>query len=315
MKPSERAARSWLADLDAGFEGWLAWLADERRVSAHTLAAYRRDLTAFLEFIAVHRGGPVGLVDLGALGRADFRAWLAARARAGRARSGTARAVSAVRGFFRHLDRRRLVHNPAALALRAPKVPRGLPRPLPEGDTLGVLAAAATCEVVPWVAKRDVALLTLLYGAGLRIGEALALSGVALAGRPEVLLVTGKGGKQRLVPLLEVVHGAIADYQAACPYPQGPTDPLFVGVRGGRLDPAIAQKLMRRVRAQLGLPDTATPHALRHSFATHLLGRGGDLRTIQELLGHASLSTTQRYTGVAGERLIAVYRGTHPRAR
>ncbi len=240
---------------------------------------------------------------------------MARRANDGLARRSTARAVSVVRGFFRFLDRRGLVHNPLGQSLRTPKVPRSVPRPLSVGEARDSVAAIGTFSDEAWIAKRDTALLALLYGCGLRIGEALGLSRGDAAGRPETLVVTGKGRKQRLVPVLPMVADAVDDYLAACPFAGGPDAALFLGARGGPLNPAVAQRQMRRVRAFLDLPETATPHALRHSFATHLLGRGGDLRTIQELLGHASLSTTQRYTEVDGDRLLAVYRGAHPRAR
>ncbi len=198
--------------------------------------------------------------------------------------------------------------------MRTPKVPRALPRPLDVGDALAAVDAAGQLSDEPWLAKRDQALLLLLYGCGLRIGEALALNRRdAPAG--DVLVVTGKGRKQRLVPVLPVVREAIAAYLAACPHALPADAPLFLGARGGRLDPAVAQRQVRRLRSALGLPETATPHALRHSFATHLLADGGDLRTIQELLGHASLSTTQRYTAVDVSRLAAVHRRAHPRAQ
>ncbi len=302
-------------DLNSAIAAWRAWLSDERRAADHTLVAYEHDLTAFVRFLAGHLGGPPGLSDLQDLKNTDFRAWMARRANDGLARRSTARAVSVVRGFFRFLDRRGLVHNPLGQGLRTPKVPRSVPRPLSVGEARETVAAIATFSGEPWIAKRDTALLALLYGCGLRIGEALGLSRGDVAGRPETLVVTGKGRKQRLVPVLPVVAAAVEDYLAACPFAGGPDAALFLGARGGPLNPGVAQRQMRRVRALLDLPETATPHALRHSFATHLLGRGGDLRTIQELLGHASLSTTQRYTEVDGDRLLAVYRGAHPRAR
>ena len=311
-------------DLAAAAAGWRDWLAGERRASPHTLAAYTRDLTDFLAFLATHLGGAASLDDLGRLAPADFRAYLAARASRGAAASATARAMSVLRGFFRYLDRAGLVRNAAIGAVRSPRLPRAVPRPLSTGEAGSVLAAAADTNANTntdrdsWVAKRDLALLTLLYGCGLRIGEALGLTRREAPGgknrEADTLVITGKGRKQRMVPVLPVVAAAINDYLDACPYDPGPEGPLFLGVRGGPLAAGVVQKSMRRIRAALGLAETATPHALRHSFATHLLGAGADLRSIQELLGHASLSTTQRYTEVDSVRLARIYDDAHPRA-
>ena len=309
------AAGARTADLANAVAAWRRWLADEKRAAAHTLAAYGRDLDAFLGFLADHLGGAPALADLERLSAADFRAWLARRAMAGSARSSTARALSVVRGFFRFLDRRGLARNAALKGLRTPKVPRSVPRPLTPADAKAVLREVGQVAEDAWVAARDVALLTVLYGCGLRIGEALALDLGDVAARPEAIVVTGKGAKQRLVPVLPAVWRAIDAYLALRPHAQFADSPLFVGVRGGRLNAAVAQRQMRAARGALGLGDTATPHALRHSFATHLLGASGELRTIQELLGHASLSTTQRYTEVAPEQMLEVYRRAHPRAR
>lgn len=294
-------------------EAWCAWLAHERRYSPNTLDAYCRDLSSFLGFVAEHIGYPPGLRDLEALTTADFRGWMAERSRRRLNRSSTARALSTLRGFFKRLDRSGLAHNPAVATLRTPKVDKAIPKALTELDARDTLGTAEAGEQ-PWIGKRDTAIFTLLYGCGLRIGEALALD-AGQAPKGDSIKVRGKGGKERLVPVLPVVAAAIDDYQAACPFPLPDDGPLFLGARGKRLDPAIVQKKMRAIRIQLGLPDTATPHALRHSFATHLLAGGGDLRTIQELLGHASLSTTQRYTAVDSTRLMEVYRNAHPRAR
>jgi len=303
------------SELAAAIADWRRWLQSERRAAANTLAAYGRDLDSFLAFIAKHQGGPPGLAELNGLTLGDFRAWLAERGRSRLERSSTARALSAVRGFFRHLDRRGLGHNPALGALRTAKLAPALPRPLAIGDAKDAIAAAAGLSGQPWLGLRERALFALLYGAGLRIGEALSLTRAELAGRPDTIMVRGKGGKDRLVPIIPQVAQAIEDYLALCPFALAQPAPLFVGARGGALNAGVAQRQMRRLRHLLDLPASATPHALRHSFATHLLNRGGDLRTIQELLGHASLSTTQRYTEVAGEQLVAVYRGAHPRAR
>lgn len=301
--------------LIGAIEAWRAWLTDERRASPHTLDAYGRDLSGFLGFLRDHLGGEARLDDLDALSAVDFRAWLARRSRL--KRTSTARALAVVRGFFRFLERRGLAANVAVRMIRTPKLPKSVPKALNREDAAAVVRTAAELSPIAWIAQRDVALFTLLYGCGLRLGEALALTcgeAPTHASTP-ALRVTGKGDKQRIVPVLPVVRDAIAAYLDACPFPLDRNDPLFVGARGAGLNPGVAQKQMRRLRVLLGLPDTATPHALRHSFATHLLANGGDLRAIQELLGHTSLSTTQRYTDVDSERLGAVYRDAHPRAR
>ncbi|MFQ5785807.1 MAG: tyrosine recombinase XerC [Alphaproteobacteria bacterium] len=297
---------------------WRRWLESERRASVHTLDAYGRDLAGFLSFLTEHLGHPPDLADLARLRTADFRAWLARRAADGLSAASRARAVSTVRGFFRHLDREGLAHNPALAALGTPKRPRPVPRPLSVRQARAAVEAIGDLHETSWIARRDTALVALLYGAGLRLGEALALDRGDLPtenpGGEAALMITGKGGKQRVVPLLSVVREAIAEYLAACPYALPADGPLFVGARGGRLNPRVVQGQLQKLRAYLGLPPSATPHSLRHSFATHLLAAGGDLRTIQELLGHASLSTTQRYTEVDSESLLAVYRKAHPRA-
>lgn len=301
-------------DLADAIDDWCAWLKAERRVSVHTLAAYERDLGAFLRFLTEHLGGPPGLGQLDALDVADFRAYLARRAGEGLSRGSTGRAMSALRGFFRHLNRRGLTRNNAIASVRSPKLPHSVPKPLSPDEAVDVIDGAGMLNDKPWIAKRDIALMILLYGCGLRIGEALDLTRADVPSG-DTMTVTGKGNKQRLVPVLPVVRAAIADYLAQCPYHLEADGPLFVGARGRRLNPGVVQRQMRRLRAALGLPDSATPHALRHSFATHLLAGGGDLRSIQELLGHASLSTTQRYTEVNAEHLLSVYRAAHPRAR
>ena len=292
---------------------WRSWLGREKRYSAHTLDAYGRDLAAFFTFLTDHLGYQPGLADLKTLKATDFRAYLAGRDRLGRAKASTARAMSTVRGFFNFLEKRGLVKNAAIGAVGSPKIPKSVPKALSEVDATQSVAAIGDLSVEPWIAARDEALLTLLYGCGLRLGEALALKRRD-APQGDAMAVTGKGRKQRLVPVLPVVRRALAAYLALCP-PGGGGDPLFVGARGKALNPGVAQRQVRRLRAVLGLPETATPHAFRHSFATHLLAGGGDLRTIQELLGHASLSTTQRYTEVDAARLEAVHRRSHPRAR
>ena len=293
---------------------WEAWLRDERRYSPHTLDGYGRDLTAFLVFMTDHLAAPPSMAELEALKAADFRAWLARRAGQGLGRTSTARAFSVIRGFFRWCEKNGRGANHAIQTVRTPKLPQSVPKPLAADDALRAIEAVGKLATEPWIGLRDVALFTLLYGCGLRIAEALALTrGEAPKG--DALTVTGKGGKQRMVPVLPAVVEAIDAYLARCPYEIGADGPLFVGARGGALNPRVAQGQMQKVRGWLGLPETATPHALRHSFATHLLAGGGDLRAIQELLGHASLSTTQRYTAVDSEKLLREYRATHPRAR
>ena len=302
------------AALQAAVTAWRAWLTNERRASAHTLDGYGRDLAAFLQFLTGHLGNEPALADLATLKPADFRSFLAHRSAEGLGRTSMARAMSSLRSFFLYLDRNQLLHNPSLKAVRAPRPPRGLPKPLAADEALETINSAADLQNEPWMAARDTALLTLLYGCGLRLGEALALNR-GNAPKGDVMMITGKGRKQRLVPLLPAVVAAVDLYLAQCPYGGSPEQPLFVGARGKRLNPGVVQRQMRSLRRLLGLPETATPHALRHSFATHLLSGGGDLRTIQELLGHASLSTTQRYTEVDAGKLTAVYRDAHPRAR
>ncbi|WP_420402810.1 tyrosine recombinase XerC [Nisaea sp.] len=302
------------ADLPGAVAAWRLWLASEKRASAHTTGAYERDLEGFLDFLRDHLGQPPEIADLAALRTADFRAWLARRASGGYAKTSTARALSVVRGFFRFLERRDVLSNAAIFAIRGPRIPASVPKALTVPEAADALEAVGELAAEPWIAARDVALVSLLYGAGLRIGEALALNRDDVP-KGDTLAVTGKGNKQRIVPILPAVRSAIEDYLARCPYRGGPEDPLFLGARGKRLQAGVAQRTMRLARGWLALPETATPHALRHSFATHLLAGGGDLRAIQELLGHASLATTQRYTSVDAERLMDVHRRAHPRDR
>jgi integrase/recombinase XerC len=302
-------------------EAWRDWLKSERRLAAHTLIAYEHDVASFIGFMTSYLGKPPTLEALGKLKPAEFRAWLAERARQGLARTSTARAFSSVRSFFRFLDKRGLTKNASIDAIQTPKLPRSVPKALSERDMEDLLEAPPEQEREAWLDLRDGAVLLLLYGAGLRIGEALGLTKSAaedlLRDGRDTLPITGKGNKTRLVPLLPQALDALRAYRDACPYlaARGGGEAFFVGARGGALDPAIVQKRVRDIRRGLGLAESVTPHALRHSFATHLLGAGGDLRTIQELLGHASLSTTQRYTDVDAARLTAVYRAAHPRAK
>ncbi|MHA1107580.1 MAG: tyrosine recombinase XerC [Alphaproteobacteria bacterium] len=296
---------------------WRNWIANERRASDHTLDAYSRDLATFLDFLTNHLGQPPDLATLSALTASDFRSYLAHRMKQGVSHATSARAMSTLRNFFRYLDRNALAHNSAIGVIRTPKPRPPVPKPLSEDEALDVLVAASYDSGInraPWICRRDTALFTLLYGCGLRIDEALKLNRRDTPAA-DTMMVDGKGGKQRIVPVLPLVIQSIAAYLEACPFQVPPDGPLFLGARGGRLNPGVVQREMRRLRILLNLPESATPHALRHSFATHLLGAGGDLRTIQELLGHSSLSTTQRYTEVDSARLLKVYRDAHPRAR
>ena len=302
-------------DLQAARESWLKMLAKERRLSPLTVEAYERDTRQFLQFLTGHCGGAPGIADIADLRPADLRAYLAARRKDGAGARTLGRGLAGLRSMLRFLERKGQVNAAGAAALRAPKQPKSLPKPLTAADARRVVSEDEQLTEEPWLAARDAAVLTLLYGSGLRISEALGLPASALASPADnVLRVTGKGGKTRLVPVLPVALQAVAEYRRLCPYHLDPEAPLFRGARGGPLNPAILQRAMRRMRGALNLPDTATPHALRHSFATHLLGRGGDLRVIQELLGHASLSTTQVYTGVETARLLEIYDCAHPRA-
>ena len=295
---------------------WLEHLSAERRMSGKTCEAYARDVLQFLRFMSEHFGARVTLGRLAKLSPADVRAFMAARRADGIASRSLMRTLAGVRSFARFLERNGKGKVGALAAVRAPKVARTLPKPLAVGDAKRVsdvdLRAGEGRE--PWILARDAAVLALLYGSGLRIAEALGLRRLDAAAPGGVLVVTGKGNKSRMVPVLPQVLQLIAQYVAICPYDPPPDGPLFVGAKGGPLSPRIVQLVMARLRGALGLPDSATPHALRHSFATHLLARGGDLRAIQELLGHASLSTTQIYTGVDSERLLEVYASAHPRA-
>jgi integrase/recombinase XerC len=298
---------------------YLAYLGSERRAAVNTIEAYQHDISHFLGFLAHRLGRTPGLADLGRLGRTDIIAWLAQRrSEDNLAASSRARAASALRSFFRFLDRRLDTPNARALLFETPRRPQRLPRPLPEELARETLEAAAQgdaahADAPEWVLARDAAILALLYGAGLRLSEALSLTGADLPA-PPTLRVLGKGGKVRMVPLIDPVRRAIDAYAACLPMALERNDPVFRGVRGGPVNPRIVQRLMEQLRRGLGLPETATPHALRHSFATHLLAHGGDLRSIQALLGHASLSTTQVYTGVDAARLSAIHREAHPRA-
>ena len=297
---------------------WLSHLRAERRLSPKTLEAYARDLTQFLSFLAEHWGARVTLAQFAALEASDVRAFMAMRRGDQIGGRSLMRALAGLRSFGRFLEREGKGKVGALSAIRAPKVGKSLPKPIQMSAAKRFADADERAGETrdPWIWARDAAVMGLLYGSGLRISEALGLKRreVPLPGEGDVLVVTGKGNKTRMVPVLQNVLQLVQDYVAICPHSLGPDRPIFVGARGGPLSPRIIQLTMERLRGALGLPDSATPHALRHSFATHLLSRGGDLRAIQELLGHASLSTTQIYTGIDSERLLEVYKSAHPRA-
>jgi integrase/recombinase XerC len=306
-------------DLAAEARRWIAFLAHERRLANTTLEAYARDVAGFLGFLSNHLGGKPKLADLAKLAPADIRAYLARRRSEGIEPRTLMRALAAARSFARFLEREGRGRVAALAAVRTPKISRSLPKPLSIAAARNVAdpASRAGETRAPWVLARDAAVLALLYGSGLRISEALGIRrrDAPPPGSGGQLTVTGKGNKTRMVPVLPQVAQAIADYVSLCPHELEPDAPLFRGERGGPLSPRIVQLTMERMRGALGLPETATPHALRHSFATHLLARGGDLRSIQELLGHASLATTQIYTAVDSTRLVESYRAAHLRAR
>jgi len=298
------AARDALQD-------WLAGQKALKGASENTLDAYARDVAGFLAFMTEHHGQTQGLAALARITTADMRAWMAFTRGQDVGPRSLARKLSAVKSFYRWLSEREGFEPTAVLSIRAPKFQRKLPRPLSPEAASEVIETLEMQSLSPWIAARDQAVVTLLYGCGLRISEALGLTGAVLP-MSDTLRIIGKGGKERLVPVIAPARAAVARYAQLCPYDMTRTGPLFFGARGGALGPRAVQKVVERTRAQLGLPATATPHAMRHSFATHLLNAGGDLRAIQELLGHASLSTTQAYTGVDTARLMEVYARAHP---
>ena len=292
---------------------WLQHLSGLHGASDKTVQAYDRDLRGFLAFLSQYHGAGEGLGALDALPHTDLRAWMAAERGRGLSARSLARSLSAVKNFLGWLSRQHGFDATTVLSARSPKFTRKLPRPLSVEGAQDVLADIGIYASQDWIGARDTAVVTLLYGCGLRISEALGLTGAAHP-LPDVLRIRGKGDKDRLVPVLPVTREAVAEYLRLCPYPLEHDAPLFRGARGGALNPRLIAKAMEQARLRLGLPATATPHALRHSFATHLLAAGGDLRAIQELLGHASLSTTQAYTAVDTARLMEVYEHAHPRA-
>jgi integrase/recombinase XerC len=316
--PPDRDLLSAGPDVAAELARWRAQLSHERRMSPKTCEAYERDVRQFLAFLCAHLGARVTLPRLGRLAPADIRAFMAARRGEGISGRSLARGLAGARSFARFIERNGSGKVGALFAVRSPKIAKTLPKPLTIASARGVTQSEARAgeDREPWIFARDAAVLGLLYGSGLRISEALSLKRkeVPAPGQGDSITVTGKGNKRRMVPVLRQVLELVADYVALCPSALTPDGPLFIGAKGGPLSPRIVQLTMERMRGLLGLAETATPHALRHSFATHLLARGGDLRSIQELLGHASLSTTQVYTAVDSERLLEVYRSAHPRA-
>ena len=303
ISPAARdALQNWL-DVARALDG----------ASDNTITAYRSDVTDFIAFMTAHRGGPQGLGALAQIGVTDMRSWLAHLRRQDLAPRSAARKLSAVKSFYRWLAQREGFEPSAVLLARSPKFQKKLPRPLTEDAARAMIDTVGMQARTDWVATRDMAVVTLLYGCGLRISEALGLTGADLP-LGDALRIRGKGGKERIVPVLPAARAAVAAYARACPFDLSPGEPLFRGARGGPLNARLVQKVTEAARMQLGLPATATPHAMRHSFATHLLAAGGDLRAIQELLGHASLSTTQAYTAVDEVHLMKVYEATHPKA-
>lgn len=306
-----------MTDFDSFRSDWLSHLSAERRLSPKTLEAYARDLGQFAAFLTEHLDGAPSLADIAALKPVDLRAFLGQRRRDGVGNRTLMRQLAALRSFARFGERNGKLTAAAFTATRGPRLGKSLPRPLEPASARAVTQADTRAgeEREQWILARDAAVLGLLYGSGLRISEALSLSRAqAPQSAGETLTVLGKGSKTRMVPVLPVVVTAIAEYLKLCPWRLPPEGPLFVGAKGGPLSPRIIQLAVEGLRGALGLPSSATPHALRHSFATHLLGRGGDLRAIQELLGHASLSTTQIYTRIDSTRLMAAYDAAHPRA-
>jgi len=294
---------------------WLSWLEHQRRVSVKTLDAYERDVRQFLHYMTNYVGEPCSVKHISNLKPMDMRGFLARRREAGAEARTLGRGLAGIRSLVRYLEKKSLASSAGLAATRAPKQPKTLPKALPASQAIRLTKADEHLSEEPWIAARDAAVMILLYGCGLRIGEALRLTPAIMdASDKTSIRVTGKGDVMRLVPVLPQVFEALETYIKLCPYHLEKDKALFRGAKGGVLQPAIIQRTMRQLRGALGLPDTATPHALRHSFATHLLAGGGDLRTIQELLGHASLSTTQVYTSVDTSRLMDIYDQAHPRS-
>lgn len=300
-------------DLADALDHWGQWLRVEKNLSRHTLRAYGGDVGHFINFLFDHKGKNPGLNDLSDVSLRDFRAWMARKAMDGASNASRARSLSGIKNLLSWLDKQGVMHNAAIKTVRTPKIAHKLPRPLHEKQAREVIENAGIAEKQDWIGARNMALFTLLYGCGLRIDEALSLN-IGDLPRDGVLRVVGKGRKERMVPVLPIVEKSLKEAVAQSPFSGEKTTPIFRGTRGGRLHQGVAQRAMREIRVMLGLPDNATPHALRHSFATHLLQNGANLREIQELLGHASLSTTQRYTEINAEELLKIYKAAHPRA-
>ncbi|MEM6811347.1 MAG: tyrosine recombinase XerC [Pseudomonadota bacterium] len=297
-------------DLQRILNNWVSWLQNEKQLSKHTLRAYISDLSDFLEFLSNHHASALSIQIVSSANLSDFRSWLSKQAVNGSSNASRARALSSLKNFLTWMDRQGIAHNAAVGGMRSPKIPRKLPKALEENQAFRLLDDMPNST---WIEKRDKALFTMLYGCGLRIEEALQLNIKDLP-KNGFVQVKGKGNKERFVPFLSKIDEALEDYRENCPYPEDKDRALFIGAKGRRLKQGVAQKAMRDIRKQLLLPDTLTPHALRHSFATHLLQNGANLREIQELLGHASLSTTQIYTDMNFDELQKIYKKAHPRA-
>ncbi|MGH1457029.1 MAG: tyrosine recombinase XerC [Alphaproteobacteria bacterium] len=301
------------ADLSAQLQRWSDYLRYEKNMSPHTLRAYHADISHFITFLHDHLARQPSLNDLSEISIRDFRGWMSRKAMDGTSNASRARSLSGIKNFLTWLDKQGIMHNAAINTLRSPKLPHKIPRALNTEHTQTLIEEAGALEIKDWMSLRNTALFMLLYGCGLRINEALSLN-IEDFPRDGFLRVIGKGNKQRQIPVLKIVENTLQKYLDIYPYPKSIECPLFIGARGARLNQGIAQKSMRDIRGILGLPANATPHALRHSFATHLLQNGANLREIQELLGHASLSTTQRYTDVNAEEMMRIYKAAHPRS-
>ena len=297
---------------DEAKDNWLEWLALERKCAAHTVQAYLLDVQNFLDFTNNHNGEVLSVKQLSKLEVRDFRAWLAYRVADGLKASSNARALAALRNFFRYLGKIHGYKNEALAEVKTPKKQKALPKAIQQQDAMDSIASTDIAAAVPWLEKRDRAILLVIYGMGLRISEALSLTLNQIQG--DWAIIKGKGGKERMVPILPPIKQAIDQYLAECPYNPGKNDPMFLGKRGEGLNPGVFQRQVRTIRKALNLPESVTPHSFRHSYATHLLENGADLRGIQELVGHASLSTTQVYTSVSATRLLSAYNKAHPRA-
>ena len=295
------------------FKSWQDWLFNERKLSENTRMAYLKDVEAFFCFFSKHIGSNISMLSLQQLTIADLRSFLADRKRSGLSNTSMARNVSSIRSFFYFLNKFGHLKNEAINLLTSPKIPQAIPKALDEDEALSILEKPSSTNMQPWVKSRDKAIFALMYGCGLRIGEIIALDGSDIP-LSDAIIVKGKGNKQRLIPIMPIIRDSVAEYMSLCPFTISKDGPAFFGVRGNRLNPGVVQRSMRLIRGSLGLPATATPHSLRHSFGTHLLVNGGDLRSIQELLGHASLSTTQRYTAIDTNYLKEVHQKFHPRA-